>query len=136
MDNKETYRPREEDNSAWQSAHTSIASHEIKKAPRILACVLCQQRKKRCNRQNPCSNCIKLKVTCIPSTPAAPRKRRRPNQELLERLARCEALLRHCTCIPQSLANSILSGMPFNDSHESPEGETTTSLSNGEASPK
>ncbi|KAH7259899.1 hypothetical protein B0J15DRAFT_273532 [Fusarium solani] len=33
------------------------------------------------------------------STPAPPRKRRRPNQDLLERLARCEALLRHCTCI-------------------------------------
>ncbi|RMJ18632.1 hypothetical protein BHE90_008553 [Fusarium euwallaceae] len=66
---------------------------------RILACVLCQQRKKKCDRKSPCSNCIKLKAVCTPSTPAPPRKRRRPNQDLLERLARCEALLRHCTCI-------------------------------------
>lgn len=33
-------------------------------------------------------------VTCTPSTPAPARKRRRPNQDLQERLARCEALLK------------------------------------------
>lgn len=84
---------------------------------RILACVLCQQRKKKRDRKSPCSNCIKvteprqekirhlqgsplkLKIVCTPSTPAPPRKRKRPNQDLLERLARCEALLRRCTCI-------------------------------------
>lgn len=32
-------------------------------------------------------------VKCTPSTPAPPRKRRRPNQDLQERLARCEELL-------------------------------------------
>lgn len=29
---------------------------------RILACVLCQQRKKKCDRKSPCSNCIKVKA--------------------------------------------------------------------------
>ncbi|KAG6085771.1 hypothetical protein E4U33_001106 [Claviceps sp. LM78 group G4] len=33
-------------------------------------------------------------VTCIASTPAPARKRRRPNQDLQERLARCEELLK------------------------------------------
>ena len=33
-------------------------------------------------------------MTCTPSTPAPPRKRRRPNQDLQERLARCEELLK------------------------------------------
>ncbi|KAH8177036.1 fungal specific transcription factor domain-containing protein [Sarocladium implicatum] len=33
-------------------------------------------------------------VTCTPSTPAPARKRRRPNQDLQERLARCEDLLK------------------------------------------
>lgn len=33
-------------------------------------------------------------MTCTPSTPAPARKRRRPNQDLQERLARCEALLK------------------------------------------
>lgn len=35
----------------------------------------------------------KAGVTCTPSTPAPARKRRRPNQDLQERLARCEKLL-------------------------------------------
>lgn len=33
-------------------------------------------------------------VKCTPSTPAPARKRRRPNQDLQERLARCEELLK------------------------------------------
>ena len=33
-------------------------------------------------------------VTCTPSIPAPARKRRRPNQDLQERLARCEQLLK------------------------------------------
>ncbi|KAH9999161.1 fungal-specific transcription factor domain-containing protein [Xylariaceae sp. FL0662B] len=61
--------------------------------PRILACVLCQNRKIKCDRNTPCSNCIKANVTCTPSTPAPARKRRRPNQDLQQRLARCEELL-------------------------------------------
>ena len=80
------------------------------KAPRILACVLCQHRKIKCDRHFPCANCtkvrfaplyvrglanrIKANVKCTPSTPAPARKRRRPNQDLQERLARCEELLK------------------------------------------
>lgn len=33
-------------------------------------------------------------MTCTPSIPAPARKRRRPNQDLQERLARCEQLLK------------------------------------------
>jgi hypothetical protein len=64
------------------------------KHSRVLACVLCQHRKIKCDRNTPCSNCIKANVTCTPSTPAPARKRRRPNQDLQERLARCEDLLK------------------------------------------
>ncbi|KAK5630323.1 hypothetical protein RRF57_006038 [Xylaria bambusicola] len=64
------------------------------KPTKILACVHCQYRKIKCDRQQPCSNCIKAKIACKPSTPAPPHKRRRPNQDLLERLARCEQLLK------------------------------------------
>ncbi|KAL2681228.1 hypothetical protein Neosp_008836 [[Neocosmospora] mangrovei] len=73
------------------STTTTPGSH---KAPRVLACVLCQHRKIKCDRNTPCSNCIKANVTCTPSTPAPARKRRRPNQDLQERLARCEQLLK------------------------------------------
>ncbi|KJR89192.1 c6 zinc finger domain containing protein [Sporothrix schenckii 1099-18] len=69
------------------------------KPPRILACVLCQHRKIKCDRTFPCANCTKFvdgkaNVSCTPSTPAPARKRRRPNQDLQERLARCEELLK------------------------------------------
>ncbi|KAJ3553763.1 hypothetical protein NPX13_g10801 [Xylaria arbuscula] len=41
-------------------------------------------------------------VPCTPSTPAPPRKRRRPNQDLQQRLARCEELLSEYTTNPRS----------------------------------
>ncbi|KAI1815108.1 fungal-specific transcription factor domain-containing protein [Poronia punctata] len=63
------------------------------KPTKTLSCVHCQYRKIKCDRRQPCSNCIKAKVACNPSKPAPPHKRRRPNQDLLARLARCEQLL-------------------------------------------
>ncbi|KAJ2972243.1 hypothetical protein NUW58_g9226 [Xylaria curta] len=82
------------------------------KTPRILACVLCQNRKIKCDRHNPCSNCGEkhslfshcslANVPCTPSTPAPPRKRRRPNQDLQQRLARCEELLSEYTANPRT----------------------------------
>ena len=42
-------------------------------------------------------------MTCTPSTPAPARKRRRPNQDLQERLARCEELLKeYATAKPEA----------------------------------
>ncbi|KAF5009747.1 hypothetical protein FDECE_4093 [Fusarium decemcellulare] len=72
-----------------QNSNPTAAS----RSPRVLACVLCQQRKIKCDRNFPCSNCIKASVVCTPSTPAPARKRRRPNQVLQERLTKLEALL-------------------------------------------
>ncbi|KAI1259343.1 hypothetical protein F5Y18DRAFT_420813 [Xylariaceae sp. FL1019] len=57
------------------------------KAPRILACVLAN-------------------VQCTPATPAPPRKRRRPNQDLQQRLARCEELLSEYTTDPRTPTSS------------------------------
>ncbi|KAI1174491.1 fungal-specific transcription factor domain-containing protein [Nemania sp. FL0916] len=74
------------------NATTAAAPHP--KPTKILACVHCQYRKIKCDRQQPCSNCVKAKIACKPSVPAPPHKRRRPNQDLLERLARCEQLLK------------------------------------------
>ncbi|KAH8162053.1 hypothetical protein CIB48_g6193 [Xylaria polymorpha] len=73
---------------------TAAAPPHHSKPTKILACVHCQYRKIKCDRQQPCSNCVKAKISCKPSIPAPPHKRRRPNQDLLERLARCEQLLK------------------------------------------
>ena len=61
---------------------------------RVLACVPCQQRKVKCERRFPCSNCVKHNLRCVPATPTLQRKRRFPERELLDRLRRHEELLR------------------------------------------
>ncbi|KID98485.1 C6 zinc finger domain-containing protein, partial [Metarhizium majus ARSEF 297] len=67
--------------------------HDLKQ-PRVLSCAQCQKRKVKCDRCSPCSNCAKAEVLCTPSTPAPARKRRATKHDLLERVERCEALLR------------------------------------------
>lgn len=60
------------------------------------SCILCQQRKVKCDRQKPCSNCIKARVECVASPPTATRRRRRKfsEQDLGTRLRKYEQLLR------------------------------------------
>lgn len=62
---------------------------------RVLACVACQQRKVKCDRKFPCSNCIKSNVTCVPASRATRQRRRRfPERELLARIRQYEDLLK------------------------------------------
>lgn len=65
------------------------------KPQRVLACLLCQQRKVKCEKKFPCANCVKIGSQCVP-TQLAPRQRRRrfSERELLERLRHYESLLR------------------------------------------
>ncbi len=60
------------------------------------SCVLCQQRKVKCDRQKPCSNCIKSRAECVPSTVTVPRRRRKKLSEadLAAKLRRYEHLLK------------------------------------------
>ncbi|ROT38976.1 hypothetical protein SODALDRAFT_149802 [Sodiomyces alkalinus F11] len=101
---QQSQQPQQQQQQQQQTQHV--------KPPRILACVLCQHRKIKCDRNMPCSNCLKANVPCSPSTPAPVRKRRRPNQDLQERLARCEALLKQYASagplpnLPNNLADS------------------------------
>jgi hypothetical protein len=47
------------------------------KSQRVLACVLCQQRKVKCDRKFPCVNCIKSQAYCVPAKQVSRRGRRR-----------------------------------------------------------
>lgn len=78
-----------------QSAGAPSPSPAAIKSHRVLACVLCQQRKVKCDRRFPCANCIKAGVQCV-SAALAPRQRRRrfPERDLLDRLRQYEDLLR------------------------------------------
>jgi hypothetical protein len=61
------------------------------------SCVLCQQRKVKCDKQKPsCGNCIKARAECVPSAPTVPRRRKRKIAEtdLVGRLRKYELLLK------------------------------------------
>ncbi|KAJ5733893.1 hypothetical protein N7493_002679 [Penicillium malachiteum] len=61
------------------------------------SCVLCQQRKVRCDQQKPCANCIHAQVECkvVPPQPARRKRRKTQEEDLTDRLKRYEALMTH-----------------------------------------
>src|SRR6478735_7871279 len=65
------------------------------KLTRGTSCVLCQQRKVRCDKNKPCANCVKAGVECrvIPPQPPRRRKKRLQEKDLIERLKKYEVLL-------------------------------------------
>lgn len=81
---------------ASSPAATALPSSQGVKSQRVLACVLCQQRKVKCNRKFPCANCIRSRTQCVPAATLARRQRRRrfPERELLDHIRRYESLLR------------------------------------------
>lgn len=80
--------------SAPQQAHLHPDPAAIK-LTRGTSCVLCQQRKVRCDKNKPCANCVKAKVECrvIPPQPPRRRKKRLQEKDLIDRLKRYESLL-------------------------------------------
>ncbi|RDL35434.1 uncharacterized protein BP5553_07365 [Venustampulla echinocandica] len=80
---------------ADEEPHSSAAP-EIGQNQRKHPCVLCQQRKVRCDRNSPCANCTKARVECVSPAklPHKRRKRRFPEAELLARLRKYEEHLR------------------------------------------
>lgn len=65
------------------------------KLTRGTSCVLCQQRKVRCDKNKPCANCVKAKVECrvVPPQPPRRRKKRLQEKDLIDRLKKYEMLL-------------------------------------------
>src|ERR1700743_1535518 len=90
-----TKLPTPEHSTPGASPAAVLPSAPASKSQRVLACVLCQQRKVKCDRKFPCANCIRSRAQCIPMTlTGRPRKRRFAERELLDRLRRYEELLR------------------------------------------
>ncbi|KAJ0115294.1 colonial-22 [Diaporthe amygdali] len=67
----------------------------VMKLTRGHSCVLCQQRKVRCDKNKPCANCVKAGVDCkvVPPQPPRRRKKKPQERELVDRLKKYEALL-------------------------------------------
>jgi hypothetical protein len=55
--------------SQQASAQNTPQSQSQSKIPRVLACVLCQHRKIKCDRSTPCSNCVKVSQLNQPAIP-------------------------------------------------------------------
>ena len=73
-------------------------SPTVAKITRGHSCLLCSQKKIKCDGQKPCAACIKSRVECVrkPSVPAQRRKARFAvaKEDILTRLKRCEEQLR------------------------------------------
>ncbi|KAK8080145.1 hypothetical protein PG997_007963 [Apiospora hydei] len=81
--------------SAPQQAQPISDMNAAMKVTRGHSCILCQQRKVRCDKSKPCSNCVKAGVECrvVPPQPPRRRKKRVPERDLVDRLRKYEAML-------------------------------------------
>lgn len=82
----------EKEEGGEEPAHTESRS-ALRLNPR--SCVTCRRRKVRCNKENPCANCVRAGIECVfPGPGRAPRKSRKPpDAELLARLRRLEGVV-------------------------------------------
>lgn len=100
---------------ASAAASAAIAAAMTVKVTRGHSCVLCQQRKVRCDRAKPCSNCVRAKAECRVVPPQPPRRRAAAKKrqvllgerELIERLRRYEALLAEKGVEVDAIANDV-----------------------------
>ncbi|KAG9254386.1 uncharacterized protein F5Z01DRAFT_674133 [Emericellopsis atlantica] len=120
--------------SASHSRLQPPSASSVKTTQRVLACVLCQQRKIKCDRKFPCSNCSKNQAHCVPATQSRRRKRRFPERELLERLRSYEDLLRQNKIqfepLHRNLGTPNVKGPPHsNDASDDDRPDTKTSAS-------
>ena len=78
------------------------------------SCIRCADRKVKCDRQRPCSACVKHKVDCVFNPWQPPRKRHKhvKDQILTDRLKHYEGLLRE-----QGIDPSKLPGTPDSEPH-------------------
>ncbi|EXK24169.1 hypothetical protein FOMG_19090 [Fusarium oxysporum f. sp. melonis 26406] len=77
----------------------------------IWSCVNCRNRKVKCDRRNPCSNCTRAKTECVipPSSRMSRKPRKRPDEDVLERVARLE---RTINALKSRKLGGIENGMP------------------------
>ncbi|RAO71254.1 uncharacterized protein BHQ10_007266 [Talaromyces amestolkiae] len=82
-------------NPSTSSDNTGGVSATADSNLNLRSCVTCRRRKVRCNKREPCSNCVKAGIECVfPGPGRAPRKQRRPpDVEVLSRLRRLEGVV-------------------------------------------
>jgi hypothetical protein len=73
-------------------APSAVAPHHSARS-----CITCRRRKVKCDKKQPCANCLRARIECFyPGPGRAPRKSRKlPDTELLERLRRLEGVVQN-----------------------------------------
>ncbi|KAL8831750.1 MAG: hypothetical protein Q9191_000678 [Dirinaria sp. TL-2023a] len=91
--------------SASASTPSTAATQNLKSH----ACVLCQRRKVKCDRRDPCAGCTKARTKCEFRPPGPPRRRPRKSGEagLLAKVRRYEELLRGYGVQIESLSSKV-----------------------------
>ena len=76
------------------------------------SCIRCSDRKVRCDRQNPCSTCVKHNVQCLFRRLPSPRRKQKRVKDgnLKDKLKRYEALLQKQGVDPDGLPNTSEAG--------------------------
>jgi hypothetical protein len=94
------------------------------------ACSLCARRKVKCDKGDPCSNCLKAQSRCIYDAPAPHRPRRRAaDEDLLARLAQYEDLMRKHNVDFSHYANDwVPSGVKLKTSQDDSQNSASTIL--------
>ncbi|KAL8765009.1 MAG: hypothetical protein Q9203_006766 [Teloschistes exilis] len=84
---------------------TSTTAHESGRPLQLHSCVICQRRKVKCDRTDPCSNCAKHRVQCEYRSPAPPKRRKRasPDPDVHAKLKRYEYILQRHGVSPEEL---------------------------------
>ena len=95
------------------------------------ACTICQRRKVKCDRKNPCSNCVKAEAECEYRDPLPPRRRRKvqqPDAMLMARLKRCEATLKRIGINPDAVGSGSRAQLPPTGNGEASTGTRAHSI--------
>lgn len=78
----------------------------------VYSCIRCSDRKVKCNRQNPCSACVKHNVDCVynhnPSHPARKKHKRAQDSALVDRLKQYELLFQELGIDPDLRGKSTV----------------------------
>lgn len=77
-------------------ADTTRVAGSVATGPQLRTCALCRQRKVKCDRNQPCSNCVRAGCECIYPTGrgrAPKRSRRAVDTQLVDKLARLETII-------------------------------------------
>lgn len=94
-------------------AQPTMAS--LSHSPKPYSCVVCHNRKVKCDRKEPCSNCSKANVECIYRPPPPPRRRKRERDASGSASQEREKSLRQMTPEPSRVERPVNGSSPTND---------------------